>query len=328
MPPLTVLVADEDPMARAALQEIYASVGMSSLAVASGEAFFAELSARVPDLCRLDMFLPDLFGTAAIEQINSRPELARAAVIAMSSRQDPNVLVQALNAGADDFLFKPIAGEELIARSRIAIQRRRSTSPLGGTRGSRRRDVTTLFCDVRGFTAVAATLDPEWVVELLNALFERLVAHVDARGGEVDKYLGDGLLAFFGARNGAEDKELHALEAALAMVSTAEDYSRESLVLGGRRLAVGAGIATGEVVIAPVGAFERKQVTAIGDSVNLASRLQAVAAEGEVLICERTFQRAQGAVLSPGPRRVELKGIAGEPLVYPVTGVRPEAWLR
>ncbi len=325
---LTVLVVDDDALARAALADVYRSVGMAVAAVADAPAFFAELSRWVPDLCVVDVVLPSANGFAAIREVRSRPELARTAVVGLSAKLDPAVPVLALQSGADDFLFKPVSGEELVARSHLAIERRRQLAPLGGIRGNARRNVTTLFCDVRGFTQLAASHDPEWVVEVLNGLFERLVEHVDARGGEVDKYLGDGLLAFFGTRNAERDKELHAIEAALAMVASTEDYSRESLLLSGRRLSVGIGIATGEVVIAPVGAADKRVVTAIGDSVNLASRLQAIAAEGEVLVCEHTYEKVAAAVLTAGGRRVELKGIAGVPTVYPVAGIRPEGWLR
>ncbi|MHB8878014.1 MAG: adenylate/guanylate cyclase domain-containing protein [Myxococcaceae bacterium] len=314
-----VLLVDDDPIARAELTAVYQANGMAVTAVGDARSFFAELSKQTPDLCLVDVILPDATGLQVTGEIRSRPELVKVAVVGLTGRLDPKILSSAFAAGADDFMFKPVMGEELLTRSRLAIQRRREGASLGGRAGSRRCELTTLFCDVRGFTALAATHDPEWVVEVLNGLFERLVFQLNARGGEADKFLGDGLLAFFGALGSSRDREYDAIEAALAMVETTRDYSRESLLLGGRPLSVGVGIASGSVVIAPVGPTAQRQVTAIGDSVNLASRLQGLAAEGEVLVCERTFERVAGRVRTSGARAVELKGITGTPRVYPVS---------
>jgi class 3 adenylate cyclase len=320
-----VLVVDDDPLARAALVDLFQVVGMSITTAADARSFFFELSRSTPDLCVVDTILPDATGLQIVEQMRLRPELRRTAIIGMTGRRDPKILVSAFTAGVDDFLFKPVMGEELILRSRMVIARRKEGSPTAGLTGNQRRDITTLFCDVRGFTAFSATLDPEWVVEILNGLFERLVGHINAGGGQVDKYLGDGLLAFFGLHDSSQPKELGAIEAALAMIESTDDFARESLVLQGRKLGVGVGIATGQVVIGPVGSSGQRQVTGIGDSVNLASRLQGVATEGEVLICSQTYERVRSLVVTSGARAVELKGVSGQPNVYPVIRVRPYA---
>jgi adenylate cyclase len=318
-----VLVVDDDPMARAALVDLFNVVGMSIHAVPDARSFFFELNRYTPDLCVIDTILPDATGLQIVEQLRTRPQLRRTALIGITGRRDPKILMSAFAAGVDDFLFKPVMGEELVLRARLAMQRRKEGSLLPLASGSQRRDLTTLFCDVRGFTAFAATLDPEWVVEILNGIFERLVANVLAHGGQVDKFLGDGLLAFFGLVDRPLKKEIEAINAALEMIESADAYSRESLVLGGRKLGVGIGIATGEVVLAAVGSTMQRQVTGIGDSVNLASRIQGMAGEGEVLICPRTYERTQDSVVTSGGRAVELKGVMGRPVLYPVIRVRP-----
>lgn len=319
------LIVEDDVLARRALEDILARGGFLPVSVASGGAAFGQLEAAPPDLVVVDVVLPDYSGLQVIEEIRRRPGHHRTAIIAISARRDLPIVIGAFNAGADDFLHKPLAGEELLMRAQLSLKRRRE-GPAVVAR-SERRDVSTLFADVRGFTAVAATMDPESVVELLNGLFDRLVSDVVMRGGVVDKYLGDGLLAFFGMNDARTDNELRAIGAGLAMVESAQAYTRESLVLDGKPLNVGIGIASGEVVIAPIGARSFRQVTAIGDAVNLASRLQAIAAEGEVLICARTFQRVTGKVVTGDAREVRLKGVSGTPLVHPVQSLLPHAFL-
>ncbi|MFL5320219.1 MAG: response regulator [Myxococcaceae bacterium] len=323
--PARALIVDDDALARRALEDILARGGFFPVSVPDIRTALTQLDGGAPDLVIADLVLPDGSGIQLVEEIRRRPGLHRCAVIAISARREPAVVLAAFNAGADDFAAKPFAGEEFLARAQLAVRRRREL-PVNSGR-SERKDVAALFCDVRGFTAVAARLDPESVVELLNGLFERLVADVVLRGGVVDKFLGDGLLALFGMNDARNDNELRAVGAALAMVESTQAYTRESLVLDGRPLNVGIGIASGEVVVAPVGARTFRQVTAIGDSVNLASRLQGVAAEGEVLICPRTFSRIGEKVECGAAREVTLKGIAGTPRIHPVLALRPEAFL-
>lgn len=319
------LIVEDDAIARRALEDILARGGYLPTSVTSGAAAFGQLEAAPPDLVVVDVVLPDYSGIQVIEEIRRRPGHHRTAIIAISARRDMPVVIGTFNAGADDFLQKPLAGEELLTRAQLALQRRRE-GPSTFAR-SERRDVATLFADVRGFTAIAASMDPESVVELLNGLFERLVSDIVMRGGIVDKFLGDGLLAFFGMNDARDDNELRAVGAGLAMVDSTHSYTRESLVLDGRSLNVGIGIACGEVVIAPVGAKSFRQVTAIGDAVNLASRLQAIATEGEVLICPRTHRRVEGKVVTGQSREVTLKGVSGTPVVHPIQSLLPHAFL-
>lgn len=325
---LRALIVDDDPVARGALEEILRRSGFYVASVADARSGLAALEHSTFELCVVDIILPDASGLQLIEEVRRRPELRRTALFVITARLDPQLLVAAFSAGADEFAFKPFSGEELRVRARLCVQRRRESSALDVRGTSERRDLTALFCDVRGFTAMAKALDPEWVVEVLNGLFDRLVDDLERHGGRVDKFLGDGILAFFGMTGVAgRTKERAAVEAALEMITSTEAYSRESLVLEGRVLEVGVGIATGEVVVAPVGSRALRQVTAIGDAVNLASRLQSLARESEVLVCERTFERISSEVVHSGGRQAEIKGISGTPWIFPIIGVRPEGWL-
>src|SRR5690606_26654078 len=148
------------------------------------------------------------------------------------------------------------------------------------TQGAR-REVTILFADVRGFTGYAEVERPEDVVLRLNRYLEIMTESVLLHGGMVDKFLGDGLMAVFGAPIPSEDHAEQAVRAGLHMLRRIE---LEKKVTSGRRerLEIGVGIHTGEAIIGSVGSWRRQEYTAIGDAVNVASRLQELAPPGTV----------------------------------------------
>jgi adenylate cyclase len=247
-------------------------------------------------------------------------------VVIVSGTSDRAALIQAFRMGADDVMFKPLDVSELLERCRVSIERRAaaraSLPPPASTLV--RRDLAALFCDVRGFTHVAADLDPESMVQVLNGLFEALVGDVARHGGTVDKFVGDGMLALFGAHDRGGQNELRAIQSGLDMTKSAEAYGKESLTLKAP-IAVGVGIASGPAVVGLVGARMRFEVTAIGEAVNLAARLQAMAHEGEVLIDSVTQERAAKSLDLGPPRTETIKGF-GERVIYPVTAIRAEGW--
>lgn len=147
-----------------------------------------------------------------------------------------------------------------------------------------RRIVTVLFGDVVGFTSIAEHLDPEQVKRLVDRAFERLVDDITAFGGRVDKLLGDGILALFGAPVAHEDDAERAVRAALRMQQTLTQYAAEASLDQPLRMRIG--INTGEVL---VGTLAGTDYTAMGDVVNTASRLQSEAPPGGVLVGESTF---------------------------------------
>jgi class 3 adenylate cyclase len=172
------------------------------------------------------------------------------------------------------------------------------------------RTVTVLFADLRGFTAAAERLDARAAVALLNAHHEQLVACVFAHGGMLDKYLGDGLLAWFGAPEPQPD---HAARA----VACARDMAAAVARLGTTpALRVAAGVHTGEVVVGDVGAASRREYTVVGDAVNVAARLEeATRGEGVAILVSDAIRRAAGDVAGlAGPRTVAIRGRA-DPVV-------------
>ncbi|MBI3507552.1 MAG: response regulator [Proteobacteria bacterium] len=146
-----------------------------------------------------------------------------------------------------------------------------------------RRTLSVFFADIRGFTPFAHRHPPEKVVEALNDIFERVVAAIQAEGGMLNKFVGDGMLALFGAPLPKEDHALLAARAALEAVCGVEALAGVRRAQGLESLHIGVGIATGEVVAGCVGTGERMEYTVIGHAVNLAARLEGLAGPGEVL---------------------------------------------
>lgn len=173
-----------------------------------------------------------------------------------------------------------------------------------------RRDVTVLFCDVRGFTRTAATLSPEEVVELLNDFYGLMIETTFKHDGTLDKFLGDGVMAVFGAPLYRPDHTLMAARTALAMQAGIRELSARRLAAGKTPLAIGIGLNAGEVVAGTVGTDARMEYTVIGDSVNLAARLEARAEAGQVLVTAETYARLAGAVRGRPLGRFDMKGTA------------------
>jgi adenylate cyclase len=192
---------------------------------------------------------------------------------------------------------------------------------LGGTR----RRITVLFTDIRGFTGLSERLKPEEVVDLLNSFFARLSAPILRHQGTLDKYIGDAIMAFWGAPLSHEDDAARAVRAGLEMLQEAEALSRTLEGRLGVRLEIGIGVSTGDAVVGHIGSPERMGYTAIGDTVNIASRLQDLTKEHHfpLLISHTTYDEAKFFFQTERVGFVPVKG-RSEPIgVYRVLGEKP-----
>lgn len=152
--------------------------------------------------------------------------------------------------------------------------------------------ITILFADIRGFTRISEHAPPEKIVSLLNRYFSAMTDIIFAHGGTLDKYLGDGLMALFGAPTATPDDASNALNAAVAMQRRLIGINRELREEGFAEIGVGMGLHTGEAIIGYIGSDRRSEYTAIGDTVNTSSRLESNARAGEILISDATASAA------------------------------------
>ncbi|HEY9898352.1 MAG TPA: adenylate/guanylate cyclase domain-containing protein [Pantanalinema sp.] len=171
-----------------------------------------------------------------------------------------------------------------------------------------RRVVTVLFADVSGFTAMSEQLDPEAVTEIINQCFAALTAPIYAYGGVVDKYIGDAIMAIFGAPLAHEDDPARAVSAALAMQEAAQAFAADLEARMGFGLKVRIGLNTGLVVAGEVGGAHKRDYTVMGDAVNLAQRLEAAAEPGTILVSQQTHRLTQHAFDYRAVPPLSLKG--------------------
>lgn len=156
--------------------------------------------------------------------------------------------------------------------------------------GGANQKVTVLFADIRGFTAISEKEKPEKVVNLLNRYFSVMTDIIFEYGGTLDKYIGDGLMAIFGAPTAGEEDALNAVKAAVTMQKKVSQLNSELASEGFGSISIGIGLHTGEATIGYIGSNRRSEYTAIGDTVNLASRLESNAAGGQILMSEVTAE--------------------------------------
>jgi adenylate cyclase len=154
--------------------------------------------------------------------------------------------------------------------------------------GGVNQTVTVLFADIRGFTAISEREKPEKVVGLLNKYFSAMSEIIFSHGGTLDKYIGDGLMAIFGAPTVGEEDALNAVKAAVTMQKQIAKLNDELRAEGYENISIGIGLHTGEATIGYIGSDKRSEYTAIGDTVNLASRLESNAMGGQILMTEAT----------------------------------------
>ena len=194
-----------------------------------------------------------------------------------------------------------------------------------GVGTSERRPLTVLFADIAGSTAIAERMDPEDWTAIVSQAFARMNATVTRYDGTIARLMGDGVLAFFGAPVAHEDDPLRAVRCGLDMARAVDELSAELSAKEPIELKVRVGINTGPVVVGVVGTQAASEYTAMGDAVNVASRMQALARPGTVLVSGATHRFVAALVDSVDVGALDLKGKANAVQAYEVTGLREGA---
>jgi adenylate cyclase len=181
-----------------------------------------------------------------------------------------------------------------------------------------KRECAVMFTDIRGFTALSENEPPEKIVADLNEYFTLMVDVVIKYEGTLDKFIGDAIMAVWGAPVPFEDKELRSVKAGLEMQAVLAQFNKDRISKNLIPLTMGVGINTGIVVSGNLGSDKRSDYTVIGDEVNLASRLCSVAKPGQVLISDFTYRKLKGLVEVKTLEPVTLKGFSVPVNVYEV----------
>ncbi|GIX46694.1 MAG: hypothetical protein KatS3mg131_0905 [Candidatus Tectimicrobiota bacterium] len=207
------------------------------------------------------------------------------------------------------YLSQPVLEQVLAGQHRPAL-------------AGNRRQLSVLFADLRHFTAFAEQHPPETVVAVLNQYLEAMVASVFQSQGTLDKFLGDGLLALFGAPLVQPDHAVRAVRAAFAMQQAVAELNKTRRAQGLPTLELGISINTGEAIVGNIGSEQRMEYTAVGDMVNVAQRLQALVSSGEVLVSDGTLQQVGQEVVVYRTLEARLRG-RRQPVRVHHVGPRP-----
>ena len=189
-------------------------------------------------------------------------------------------------------------------------------------KGGALQEVTALFSDIRGFTAMSEKRAPQEIVRMLNEYFELMVDVVFKYQGTLDKFVGDEIIALFGAPVGVPEAELSAVECALDMQRVLKEFNRTRLAEGQDEIRVGIGINTGPMVTGAIGSSRALQYTAIGDAMNLAARLCTAAKPDQILISEGTYKKIADRVAAVAMPPMRFKNKSEEQRVFNVIGLR------
>ena len=189
---------------------------------------------------------------------------------------------------------------------------------------SERRHVTVLFADVTGFTALSEKMDVEIVSTILNDCFRGLIASILKYEGTIDKFIGDGIMAIFGAPLAHENDPERAARCALDMLTDMERFNNATAIQLPTRLGLHVGLHSGMVIAGNVGSDLRMNYSVIGDTVNLAARLVEVAPSGEVYLTGETFKLISNIASAEGPFRMTMKGKAAPVPVYKLRSLKAE----
>jgi adenylate cyclase len=189
-------------------------------------------------------------------------------------------------------------------------------------KGGELREVTMLFSDIRGFTAMSEKRLAQDIIAMLNEYFEVMVEVLFKHDGTLDKFVGDEIMALFGAPIALADAPVQAVTCAVEMQRALAEFNRTRVAENQEAIKIGIGVNTGMVVTGGIGSSRAIQYSAIGDAVNTAARLCSVAKAGEVIISEATFQRVVDKVEYVTLPAVKVKGKQDELKIYNITGIK------
>jgi len=226
---------------------------------------------------------------------------------------DPDKLVDRLVSSIEDFVGNLRENREPsdVARVRQELHHRLGhvvEETTGLPLGSQALEVTVVLSDLRGFSVITEGYSPGQVVDVLNRYFDRMCEIIYRYGGTVDKFMGDCIMALFGAPVSRPSYIEHAACCAVEMQIAMDAFNKENEKLGMPTFYMGIGINTGEVIAGKIGSDLHSEYTVIGNEVNLASRIEAYTLRGQILISEKTFSRIKNLVRVENPIYVSVKG--------------------
>jgi adenylate cyclase len=343
--PGTILIADDNRVNRLLLARGLEHEGHTIVFAEHGAEALELLRAGRFDLILLDVLMPELDGYGVLAELSEDLHLRDIPVIVTSSLDELDSVVRCLEMGAEDYLTKPVNPVLLSARINSSLEKKRlrdqqreligkfATKEVaedlltsGFSLGGKYVDASAMFCDIRSFTTIAEAQDPAETIELLNDYYTLMMDAIGGEGGIVNQMEGDGLMAIFGAPVPREDHRRGAVLAARQMIDLIRLFNEEQGSRGKTQIQIGIGIASGRVVAGYTGTHRRATYTCVGDTVNVAARLEShtKVVKRPILIDENTRRglgdgiavEAQGEVLMKGKTEpINVYSVVAELLV-------------
>jgi class 3 adenylate cyclase len=337
--PGTILIADDNRVNRLLLGRGLEQEGHTvEFAENGGEAL--ELLRRGPfDLMLLDVLMPELDGYGVLEELQRDPHLRDIPVIVTSSLDELDSVVRCLQTGAEDYLTKPVNPVLLGARISASLEKKRlrdqqreliskfATKEVaedlltsGFSLGGKYVDASAMFCDIRSFTTISEAQEPAETIELLNDYYTLMMDAINGEGGIVNHMEGDGLMAIFGAPLPRADHRQAAVLAARQMIDLIRLFNEEQAARGRVQIRIGVGIASGRVIAGYTGTQQRATYTCVGDTVNVAARLEShtKVVDRPILIDEYTRRGLDDEIALEPQGEVLVKGKTEPINVYAV----------
>jgi class 3 adenylate cyclase len=318
-----ILAVDDNKQNLTLLERALTSAQYEVITAEDGPTALKLIDSEAPDLVLLDVMMPVMSGYEVCKRIRANEATCLLPVVMLTALTDVADRIRGIEAGADDFLSKPVNREELLTRVKSLLRiktlhddvetKNHLLRNLFGRYvsadvaaeivadpgrhlklGGDKREVTVIFGDLRGFTPLAEELDPEDVVDILNSYLKLVIDTVFEFRGTLDKFRGDGFMAFFGAPITREDDPLSAVRCSLAIQQRLARLTFPKFPEV--HLHMGIGINTGIVIAGNIGSERRTDYTVIGNEVNTAQRFESNAGPGQILITGNTYDRVKDAV--------------------------------
>jgi len=341
----TVLVVDDAPENIDVLRGVLKSYYKVKVAINGEQALKLCGSDQPPDLVLLDVMMPGMDGFEVCRQLKAGPATEGIPVIFVTAMNDAHDEVQGFEVGGVDYINKPITPAIVLSRVRTHLQLRsayrfiRETfgrylsdeivdrlidSPEGLKLGGEKRNLSIMMADLRGFTSIGERLPAETVVNMINIFLGRMTDVIQQHQGTIDEFIGDAILAIFGAPVQREDDALRAVRCAIEMQLAMQDVNREYLALGYPVVEMGIGINTGEVIVGNIGSSKRTKYGVVGRVVNTTSRIESYTIGGQILISDSTRAACQNLLRIDGQMEVVPKGLTEPITIYDVGGLLGE----
>jgi adenylate cyclase len=352
-----ILAVDDLQENRELIARYLSRSGHMVVTAASGEEALRTLEQTDVDVVLLDLMMPGMDGREVLHRIKDHPEWRATPVIVISGSQDMDGIIQCIEAGADDYLFKPFNPVLLQARIKAGIERKRwhdreeqyrqqlernekfiratfgrylsdeivtdiLERPEGLELGGDLRRVTILMSDIRGFTTLSEHLAPRQVVTLINRYLGAMTDIIMAHNGTIDEFIGDAILAVFGAPQFRDDDADRAVNCALAMQAAMAEINALNVAEGLPEIHTGIGLNTGDVIAGNIGSERRSKYGFVGHPMNVTSRIEDITAGGEILVSDTTLHSLSGDYQVGDSRKIKVKGIKQSIVVHRIQDKR------